>query len=90
MLTVLALVFIVVAIGLALGAGGSPRGAFDVSRERLRADAHKPSKIAPLYLAVVVFIGVGLVTGATNWAASLFALVVTSAFLTAVFWIARR
>ena len=90
MLTVLFIVIAAVAILMALRRGGSPRGAFDLGRERLRDAAHKPAMVAPFYVAVGAFIALGLVTGSGNWKAALFAFAFVSAFLTLMLWVARR
>lgn len=90
MLTVVALAFIALAIALALRRGGSPRGAFALSRERLRADARSPAKLAPIYLVVAAFFALMLVTGSGRWEAALFAFVVAAMFITTVIWLARR
>lgn len=91
MLTVVAYAFIACAVVMVLrNAGGSPRRAFDTSRERLRADANNPSKVAVFYVVLAAFIGIGLLTGSGNWKGALFAFAFGSAFITAVFWAARR
>jgi len=46
MLTALAFAFIVFALAVALRSGS---GSFDVSRERLRADARRPASVAAIY-----------------------------------------
>lgn len=90
MLTVVAFAFIALAIVLALRQGGSPRGAFDLSRDRLRADARSPAKLAPLFLIVAAFFVLMLATGSARWEAALFAFVVAAAFIATVIWFARR
>jgi len=88
--TVVVIAFAAFALLVALRRGGSPRGAFDMSRERLRADAHKPAKVATFYGLVAAFFALILVTDSANWPAALFALAFAFAFLTVVFWLARR
>lgn len=90
MLTFLALAFIALAIVLALRQGGSPRGAFDLSRDRLRDDARNPAKLAPIFLVVAAFFVLMLATGSARWEAMLFAFVIAAAFLATVMWFARR
>jgi len=89
-LTALALAFVGFAVVMALRRGGSPRGAFDAGREHLRTDAHKPTKVATVYVVVAAFFALTIVTGAADWMAALFAFAVASAFLTCVLWVARR
>lgn len=91
MLTAAALGFIALAMVMALrNGGGSPRGAFQVSRERLRADAKRPTRIAAVLLALALFLAANVALGSSTWHAALFALAVGSAFVGLVFWLARR
>ncbi len=84
MLSVLAIGFVVLAIGLALGRGES----FEVSRARL--GERFPALALVIAAVLVLFFGLSLASGHASWPSALFALVFGLGFVALVGWFVRR